>query len=565
MKRWKFSELSTIGFFCIFAILLGPISVSAGPFGYGGGYEIYPGIYKDDPDFIHWATGYQDYNAGSNVYGEFMTPEKALGKAAGDAYDIVSLGRGGSITMTFDVPICDGSGWDFAVFENSFSDTFLELAYVEVSTNGTDFVRFPNCSLTPSPVSAFGTIDPTNIIGLAGKYMQGYGTPFDLKDLAGFEEVKAGIVDLSHIFFVRIIDIVGDGTCHDNRIPEWEHLGWSGIIYDPYPTVGSAGFDLEAIGVAFRPTVSRPEIPMLVSPEYGDPDVPVNPVFNTGDFSDPDPDGLHLRTQWQISDQPDFTYLVFELKSALALAELTLKGPILQYGKKYYWRVMFYDETDANSPWSLPFFFTTTDMTNDTNLNGIPDLQELEVKSHIDLDKDMVYDVDQIDDRFKCLNTIGGNGQGQMGIKSLSEEAFIKFVESVKSIDIDSIADQRSVPEKMPLGLLSFRLEASNGSNTVKISVYFSEPASGNALWYMFDSRGSRFFPIDIKTGEENACFSPDRRYITLTLKDGGAEDMDGAENGIIVGLGGQGYFLEGESGGIGDLNGCFIKSLDGN
>lgn len=193
-------------------------------------------IYMNDAAFVGWATGWEDYNVGSNVDAGWRTPDKALGKAIGSSYDIVCLGRGGSITMTFADPIANGSGDDFAVFENSFNDTFLELAYVEVSSNGTDFFRFANDSQTASAVGGFGAVDPTNIGGLGSKYRQGYGTPFDLASLAGVSP----LLDLNNIGYVRLVDIVGDGTYFDTS---------GDVIYDPYPTVGSAGFDLDAVGV----------------------------------------------------------------------------------------------------------------------------------------------------------------------------------------------------------------------------------------------------------------------------------------------------------------------------
>ena len=40
--------------------------------------------------------------------------------------------------------------------------------------------------------------------------------------------------------WVRLVDIVGDGSCTDS---------FGRVIYDPYPTEGSAGFDLDAVGV----------------------------------------------------------------------------------------------------------------------------------------------------------------------------------------------------------------------------------------------------------------------------------------------------------------------------
>jgi len=198
-------------------------------------------VSMDAPALIAWATGYDDYSVGADVDMIWQDPQKALGKAEGTSFDIVALGRGGSITLTFDSPIENGEGWDFAVFENSFSDLYLELAYVEVSSNGIDFVRFDAASLTPSPVPGFGNLDPTDVDGLAGKYRQGFGTPFDLEDLAEKSEVISGLVDLSSVSFVRLVDVVGDGSSLDST---------GAPIYDPYPTAASAGFDLDAIGVS---------------------------------------------------------------------------------------------------------------------------------------------------------------------------------------------------------------------------------------------------------------------------------------------------------------------------
>lgn len=233
-------KLSWSLFLFLLASALSVVSM-AGPYPPAADKQGSTAIHMDDPAFVGWATRYIDYIVGSNVDTTWQTPEKALGKAAGDSYDIVSLGRDGKITLTFDPPIEDGDGWDFAIFENSFSDTFLELAWVEVSSDGTNFIRFDNDSLTAEPVGAYGSIDPTDIDGLAGKYRQGYGTAFDLADLADTDEVTSGTVDLSRITHVRIIDIIGDGTCVDTS---------GDAIYDPYPTVNSAGFDLDAIGVS---------------------------------------------------------------------------------------------------------------------------------------------------------------------------------------------------------------------------------------------------------------------------------------------------------------------------
>ena len=214
---------------------------------------------------VAWADGYTNMQFGANVAEGWKTPNKALGHADGNSFDVVVLGRRGRITLTFSQGIADGTGFDFAVFENSVSDTFLELAWVEVSSDGIHFVRFPNYSYTGDPVPAFGAVDPTFIYGLAGKYRQGYGTPFDLAELqlvadaiqAGSHDFTAGYVsaftnrfqyfDASSVHYVRIVDIAGDGL-------DLESEGYA--IYDPYPTAITAGFDLDAVGVMNQPAPS---------------------------------------------------------------------------------------------------------------------------------------------------------------------------------------------------------------------------------------------------------------------------------------------------------------------
>jgi hypothetical protein len=213
----------------------------AGPFEPAAGETCSHAVSKDNPAIVAWAAGVADYLPGSDLDFIWQNVANALGPAEGTSFDVVSLGRGGEITLTFDPPIVNGTGWDLAIFENGFRDTFIELAYVAVSSNGVDFVRFDGVSLTPGPVTAFGSLNPTDVDGFAGKYRQGFGTPFDLDDLAASPLVASGRLDLDAVTQVRIVDIVGDGRATDSE---------GRIIYDPYPTSGSAGFDLDAVGVS---------------------------------------------------------------------------------------------------------------------------------------------------------------------------------------------------------------------------------------------------------------------------------------------------------------------------
>ena len=155
---------------------------------------------------------------------------------------MVSLGDGGIATLTFNPPISDCNGFDFAIFENTFLDTFLELAFVEVSTDSQSWARFPNESLTQTntQTAAFGYTQPTKIHNLAGKYRHPYGTPFDLQDLAMMSNIRT-----NEIRYVRIIDVVGSiDTLYAQRDSK------NRIINDPWPTpFASSGFDLDAVGV----------------------------------------------------------------------------------------------------------------------------------------------------------------------------------------------------------------------------------------------------------------------------------------------------------------------------
>ena len=223
------------------------------------------GIASTNPAILCWADGWTGYVSGTNVEAKWQTPANALGAATGDlgglgaTNGVVSLGDEGRLTLTFPVPIADGPGPDFAVFENAFADTFLELAYVEVSSDGTNFVRFPSHCLETNWIDTYvatNASDPTAYGGLAGKHVQGVGTPFDLRALAGEENL-----DVRRVTHVRIVDVLGNGTDPDS---------YGNAIFDPTPTWGSGGFDLDAVGVlnAQIEISTDPAAPAPVLPGY---------------------------------------------------------------------------------------------------------------------------------------------------------------------------------------------------------------------------------------------------------------------------------------------------------
>lgn len=223
------------------------------------------GIPSGDPAFVAWATGVSNLTRGpQNIanlpagLASFGSASNALGVADG-TFGAVSLGDGGSITLTFAHAIHNGAGADFAVFENGFSyqgGLFTELAYVEVSSDGVNFVRFPASSLTPSStqLGPFDPIDQSNLNNLAGKHPALEGTPFDLADV--------GLVTATH---VRLVDVVGS---IDPTYARYDKDG--NIINDPWPTeFASSGFDLDAVGVIHQTPEPTPLILLGIASTTG--------------------------------------------------------------------------------------------------------------------------------------------------------------------------------------------------------------------------------------------------------------------------------------------------------
>lgn len=205
-------------------------------------------IHKDSSIIVSWATKVLDFQRGyedialPGVYASYGDSTAALFVAEGNSTDVISLGDAGIITLGFEYPIKNGVGADFAVFENSFSDDYLEFAHVEVSSDGLHFIRIPSTCLIEenTQTGSFGYSNPEEVYNLAGKYRQGYGTPFDLEDITDSTNIN-----LDSVLYVRVIDVVGSINA---TYGSYDYLG--NLINDPYPTAfESGGFDLDAVAV----------------------------------------------------------------------------------------------------------------------------------------------------------------------------------------------------------------------------------------------------------------------------------------------------------------------------
>ena len=213
-------------------------------------------MHADSLAFVAWATGCtvergpKRIDVPNSALASFGDESLALGRPGG-TMDVVSLGDGGTATLTFDSPIYNGPGPDFAVFENGLHpDTdstmtlyFLELAFVEVSSDGEHFFRFPAVTNVQSEVQLENAdaMNPSQIHNFAGKYEAMYGTPFDLDEVA-----DNALLNKDRITHVRLVDVVG--CISIDSCARYDSQGH--IVNDPWPTAfKSSGFDLDAVGV----------------------------------------------------------------------------------------------------------------------------------------------------------------------------------------------------------------------------------------------------------------------------------------------------------------------------
>ncbi len=291
-----------------------------------------------------------------------------------------------------------------------------------------------------------------------------------------------------------------------------------------------------------------PDTPNIVYPENYSGDVEVPLDITTAAFSDPNNDD-HFQSQWQMSEQSDFSTRVVDITSDNYLTTFSVPHMVLKSNHKYYVRVRFFDVYSLASNWSGTVEFTTASFVVDLNSNGIADVDE--VDDSVDFNLDGIPDNDQ-PQIIKCVQA--SDGSVSIGIEKASSSA--EEIESLEVIDPDTISDTVNRPADLIFGLFAYRLRVTNPGDTATIRIYFSGDIFASDVFYKYDTINGWY------DYSEHTSFNDDGQSITLEVKDGGFGDSDGVANGIIVDPGGIASDLSSSYSSFGsNIVGCFIAT----
>ncbi len=185
-----------------------------------------------DPNIVEWASSVANYSPGANANASFENLNFAVGPTqalpsishstglpnlGNPTNDIVSLGQDGSITLAFSSPLVNGRGNDFAVYSNGFlagyPNAFSKFASVSVSSDGTNFFSFPT-NFDESTLISGELFDASELFNVAGKYVVGFGTPFDLNQLASVSP----LLNVNDVQYVRVTDAWGTDDSQNHPI-----------------------------------------------------------------------------------------------------------------------------------------------------------------------------------------------------------------------------------------------------------------------------------------------------------------------------------------------------------
>lgn len=267
-----------------------------------------------------------------------------------------------------------------------------------------------------------------------------------------------------------------------------------------------------------------PNPPILLTPENGA-IVGLTPRLEADQFDDPNANDVHGKTHWQINRAFDGV-CVFDVTTSASLTSITLPNHILEEDTEYIWKVQYIDSHEDASEWSGEREFITSYADHDLDKNGVPDDQE--VAGTLDLDADGTPD--KIQDDIKCVNVAGEAVQICVSIQGAENAYSIVSLAVEDPTDPQLITATEGKPNFLEFGLLNFKVLVDNPGDEATVTIYLSRPAFEEGNCFKYDPVNGIWSDYSGYTE-----FSPDRKKVYLTLRDGGFGDADGVENGIIV------------------------------
>ena len=319
---------------------------------------------------------------------------------------------------------------------------------------------------------------------------------------------------------ITLEDSDGDGLADSWEIANFGNLDQNG---DGNPDNDALINALEA-AMGSDPNNANPDAPILLLPANGATEQSLTPQLATSDFSDPEND-KHFITRWQISTAPDFEDddLVLDIISGTDLTTIQVPDLVLDLGVEYFWRASFADGAGQISDWpDEPFSFTTDVVDeNDSDLNGIPDDQEVDCTS---------FFVDgEVPANTVCVNS--ATGVGQVALEGWTN---VTSIEAYRSIDPADIPEELAGVE-LVLGLISFKAECNIGS-TIEVIYHLSETIpTDSAIYKWHPITGWQELEKDDEDGENDYLLLPDGKSVLIRIKDGGDGDLDNVENGVVI------------------------------
>jgi hypothetical protein len=268
----------------------------------------------------------------------------------------------------------------------------------------------------------------------------------------------------------------------------------------------------------------EPDKPVLLTPENGAM-VSLTPQLNADEFIDPNFNDIHGKTQWVIIRAVD-DVCVFDVTTETSLTSITVPNQILEEESEYIWKIRYLDNHNTASEWSDEKEFNTGLADHDTDQNGVPDLQE--VSETLDLDGDGTADVDQFD--IKCVSLDKGESQMCVSIRDAENAVSIESLSAQDPNDPELDFKTNGKPNYFEFGLLDFKVLVNEPGDEAVVTVHLSKAAYEKGNCFKYDPVNNSWFDYS-----EYTEFSPNRKEVYLTLKDGGFGDADGVENGIIV------------------------------